>query len=50
MYRTQYFNRSSFEQEWIDPDLAWAYSQYTFSEVLLPYNYIWLPNLTVNNA
>ncbi|XP_058268754.1 5-hydroxytryptamine receptor 3A-like [Hemibagrus wyckioides] len=57
-YETLSFNLQTLEfsshikafMEWKDPELAWTDSQYNFTEVLLPYNYIWLPNLTVNNA
>ncbi|TSK87574.1 5-hydroxytryptamine receptor 3A [Bagarius yarrelli] len=36
--------------KWKDPELTWTESNYSFTEVLLPYNNVWLPNLTVNNA
>ncbi|XP_017316131.1 5-hydroxytryptamine receptor 3A [Ictalurus punctatus] len=46
----QFSSHIKVNMEWTDPDLAWSDSQYNFTEVLLPFNYIWLPNLTVNNA
>ncbi|XP_060748761.1 zinc-activated ligand-gated ion channel-like [Tachysurus vachellii] len=57
-YETLSFNLQTLEfsshlkvfMEWNDPELAWTDSQYNFTELLLPYNYVWLPNLTVNNA
>ncbi|XP_017569529.1 5-hydroxytryptamine receptor 3A-like [Pygocentrus nattereri] len=36
--------------EWTDPDLAWSAQQYKFTELMLPVDKIWTPDLTVDNA
>ncbi|XP_022527149.1 5-hydroxytryptamine receptor 3A [Astyanax mexicanus] len=46
----QLSSRIKIDMEWNDPDLAWSDSQYTFDEIMLPFNKIWTPDLSVDNA
>ncbi|XP_036446404.1 5-hydroxytryptamine receptor 3A-like [Colossoma macropomum] len=46
----QFSSRIKITMEWKDPDLTWSDSQYEFEELLLPFNKIWTPDLTVANA
>ncbi|XP_062841091.1 5-hydroxytryptamine receptor 3A-like [Trichomycterus rosablanca] len=50
--RMQFSSRVKIEMEWIDPDLAsaWSDTGCTFGELMLPVNKIWTPDLTVENA
>ncbi|XP_036446323.1 5-hydroxytryptamine receptor 3A-like [Colossoma macropomum] len=46
----RFSSRIKIEMEWRDPDLAWSDQQYKFTELMLPVDKIWTPDLTVDNA
>ncbi|XP_066498872.1 5-hydroxytryptamine receptor 3A-like [Hoplias malabaricus] len=46
----QFSSQIKIHMEWTDPDLAWSGPQYNFTEIVLPYDRIWTPELTVVNA
>ncbi|XP_076853421.1 uncharacterized protein LOC143508642 [Brachyhypopomus gauderio] len=47
----RFTSRIVVQMAWIDPDLAWKDKpQYNFSELMLPADTIWTPDLTVDNA
>ncbi|XP_062841093.1 5-hydroxytryptamine receptor 3A-like [Trichomycterus rosablanca] len=46
----KFTSRIKIIMEWNDPRLAWDVSQYAFNEILLPFDKIWTPNLSVGNA
>ncbi|KAG9264584.1 5-hydroxytryptamine receptor 3A-like [Astyanax mexicanus] len=46
----RFTSRIKIEMEWKDPDLAWTDSQYEFTELMLPVDKIWTPDMTVDNA
>ncbi|XP_062304976.1 5-hydroxytryptamine receptor 3A-like [Osmerus eperlanus] len=58
LYTTQFINTKELRftsqmivnLQWMDPDLAWNTSVYTFNNVILPADQIWVPSLLVLNA
>ncbi|XP_066498873.1 5-hydroxytryptamine receptor 3A-like [Hoplias malabaricus] len=48
--KLRFSSRMKINMEWNDPDLAWSDQKYNFSELMLPYDMIWTPDLTVDNA
>ncbi|KAI4900558.1 hypothetical protein NFI96_026746, partial [Prochilodus magdalenae] len=46
----RFSSRIKIEMEWNDPDLAWSDPQYNFTELMLPVDKIWTPDMTVDNA
>ncbi|KAB5554057.1 hypothetical protein PHYPO_G00045710 [Pangasianodon hypophthalmus] len=46
----RFSSRIRIDMEWKDPDLAWTDTEYTFTEIMLPVDKIWTPDLTVDNA
>ncbi|KAK3552943.1 hypothetical protein QTP86_029650 [Hemibagrus guttatus] len=46
----RFSSRIRIDMEWNDPDLAWTDTAYNFSEIMLPVDTIWTPDLTVDNS
>ncbi|XP_072550470.1 5-hydroxytryptamine receptor 3A-like [Salminus brasiliensis] len=46
----RFSSRIKIKMEWKDPDLAWSDPKYKFTELMLPVDKIWTPDLTVDNA
>ncbi|XP_053509739.1 5-hydroxytryptamine receptor 3A-like [Ictalurus furcatus] len=46
----RFSSRIRIDMEWNDPDLAWIDTEYEFTEIMLPVDKIWTPDITVDNA